>query len=516
VNAPLLIALPGGLHTSGVVTWALRLSQGLAKQGRRVGIVTHRATGAYTPRKPAPLPGVRFFDASHLPTFEDLAGDLGPINAFYADAVNALSEGTDSPVVIAPNLLGDCYGAAAALTLTMPRRVRLLGWCHLDSNYDRAVLEHFAPALSACVAVSSHIHTTLHDSMARAGVPLAHIPYGVPVSSPRPPRGPRSPGPLRLLYAGRLEEGIKRISALTTLSDSLTHSSVPHELTIIGDGPAAESIARDAHSRPHWTLLPPCTPEDLPAHFSAADVFVLPSRAEGLSIAMLEAMSHACVPLVTRVRSGVTDAVEDGICAFTVDAHGSGHEIGKAMAARLAPFVNEQGIEALAHMGERAAARAQSHFALDAHINACARLIDTCAASAARPWPATRATAYTAPATAGTPGGSVPADAALRMTAALESLAGHRVIIHGAGAHTVALAAVLARFSDRIVGITDDDPSRNGTRLWGWPVCTPQSAPPADAVVISSLIHQEEIASAWAGRNGPRVIRLYPARQRAA
>ncbi|MBX3383067.1 MAG: glycosyltransferase [Phycisphaeraceae bacterium] len=514
MNAPLLIPLPGGLHTSGVVTWALRLANGLTQQGRRVGIITHRPADNYAPLAARPAPGVRLFCASHLPAFEPLAGDIAPISAFYADAAHAISDGGNTPVIIAPNLLGDCYAAAAALTLTMPRRVRLVGWCHLDSDYDRAVLQRYAPALSACVAVSAHIHSTLREPMSRLRVHSAHIPYGVPIPT-SPHRPERAPGPLRLLYAGRLEEGVKRVSALAPLSDTLTSHNIPHHLTIIGDGPAAPRIARDAAARPHWSLLPPCPPHNLPAHYTAADLFVLPSRAEGLSIAMLEAMSHGCVPIVTHVRSGVADALTDNLTGITVPADDTPTHIGEAMARRIATLLHQRGISHLAHMGNLAAAHTRDRFSLDRHLSACAALLDTCAASPPRAWPASMPLAYTAPAHPTSPAGSVPFDAAQRMAAALEPLAGKRVILHGAGAHTLALAAVLARFSDRIIAITDDDPARHNTTLWGWPVFSPDHAPPADAVVVSSCIHQEEIAAAWLARRAPAVIRLYPHRSAA-
>ena len=79
----------------------------------------------------------------------------------------------------------------------------------------------------------------------------------------------------------------------------------------------------------------------------------------------------------------------------------------------------------------------------------------------------------------------------------LESLAppGRAVVIHGAGQHTLQLAAVLAASPARIVAVADDDRQRQGQSLWGWPIIAPENAAKMGAtdVVISSWMHQGAI-----------------------
>src|SRR5690606_16312014 len=51
---------------------------------------------------------------------------------------------------------------------------------------------------------------------------------------------------------------------------------------------------------------------EVPAVLAAHDVFLMPSRFEGLPVAALEAMATGCVPAASRIR-GVTDfLIEDG------------------------------------------------------------------------------------------------------------------------------------------------------------------------------------------------------------
>jgi phosphatidyl-myo-inositol dimannoside synthase len=58
--------------------------------------------------------------------------------------------------------------------------------------------------------------------------------------------------------------------------------------------------------------------EDLPARFAAADVFVLPSYNEGMSLAALEALSSG-LPLILTMTGGTEWLVQDNCNGFTYD-----------------------------------------------------------------------------------------------------------------------------------------------------------------------------------------------------
>jgi glycosyltransferase involved in cell wall biosynthesis len=490
--APVLIALPHGLNVSGVTLWALRLSSELARAGRAVSLLLHPEPTGQRRLSVQPAPGVEAIEATGVPPIESARGDLSPFIPHYRDAVRRLaSQARGRPVVLSPNLHGDCYGIAAALCLTDPELVRVLGIQHSDNEYDARVLSHYEPIIGRFVGVSTTITQKLRGRLREGGV--WHLPYGVTAAPTLPPREPVAGRSLRLLYTGRIEHAQKRITALLALSDELARRRIAHDLTLVGDGPACAEIDAAILNKPRIRRLPPVGPDRLATMLDVADIFVLASRYEGLSVSLLEAMARGCVPVVARTESGAAEAVDPGVTGEIADASPTDDDA--AVARALADGVGRAIARGLPAMSQAAWASARDRFGLDRHARGYGALIDELAASEPRAWPAERPCAFSAGEAGGIGSGSVPPDGAARLRAVLESLAGRRVLIHGAGQHTIQLAAVLAASSATIVGFADDDAAKVGTSLWGWPVVAPASAADTGAtdVVISSWMHHDVI-----------------------
>ncbi|MEM1424624.1 MAG: glycosyltransferase family 4 protein, partial [Planctomycetota bacterium] len=441
----MLVILPTALEPSGVVTWAIRLASSLVETGRDARLLLHGAVDG--PIAGAIDPRVRVFEHPELPCFDALAGDLAGVIPVYARAIVAMRRG-GAPVVVSPNLHADCYGAVAALTQTMGADVRTIGWAHSDNRYDERVLAHYEPVLHAVVGVSEVVRDGLARSMASRSDDVHRIPYGVPVGDA--PEERDRDGTLRLVFTGRIEDEQKRATALVYLSRTLERLGVPHELRVVGDGPLQASLERDATASMRWlgTLGPVGVREQL----SWGDALVLPSRYEGLSVSMLEAMACGCAPVVTRVRSGVDEAIEHGRSGVIVDVgvDARPEDAGEGMARAIAAVQRDE----LIGMGRRAHAIAASRYALRAHAERVSALIDSVVRQPPRYWPASRAAAFTS-AHAGS--GSTPADAPARLRGALLALRGRRVALHGTGQHTRDLASVLAtKAGSCVVAFCDD------------------------------------------------------------
>lgn len=518
-QAPFVIALPRGVGVSGVATWALRTSAGLAAAGRPVGLIVHRTTAGHSAVAAAIPDRVRVFDASALPDIDSVNGDLSAFIPFYARVCRTLAAEAKRPVVISPNLLGDCYGIAAALTMADGELLRIVGYQHSPIPYDSTVLRHYAPAITRFVGVSTAVAADLRAGLGEGAggraADVRHVAHGVEPAEKLPDRPPARARPLRILYTGRLENDLKRVGALVELSRELTRRGIDHRLTLVGDGPATDEIERACRGDPEGriTRREPVPPEHVARLLDENDIFVLASRAEGLSVSLLEAMARGCVPVVTRTRSGADQTIDEGVSGEFA-APGTEDEpdfarVGAALADAVARAL-DRGLENLARGAWEAVRR---KFSLAQSVERTATLIEECAAAAPRFWPASRPAAFTAPADSPGGSGAVPPDGAAKLRLTLSRLAGQSIVIHGTGRHTLELGAAIAEAPARIVAFADDDPARVGRAVWGWPIVKPADAGKTGAthVVISSWMNQDAIWSRRAiyERQGMTVHRVY-------
>ncbi len=497
-GSPLLIALPDGLNASGVTTWAVRLASALAASGRVCGLVLHPEPPGQRPIDVALHPGVRIFDLRRLPRLDAEGG--GAFAPAYLAAARSLGARPGGPVVLSPNLVGECYAVAAELTRAHADAVRTIAVHHSDLAYNDAVCAHFEPIVHAFVGVSERITDRLRRNLPARAADVHRIPYGVEAAGIAAPRPPLAGRPVRLLYAGRIEHEQKRVRSLVAMSDALAARGVAHELALVGDGPACPEIDAACASRSWVRRLPPRSPAGIAALLDAADLFVLASRYEGLSVSVLEAMARGCTPVITRTASGAGEQITEGVTGFLVDADdGDDAATGDAMADAV-----QRAIRAGPHRaGAAAAKRARDCFSVERMAGAYAAILDGCAAAPARRWAQDRAVAFT----------TVPADAAERMRAVLDRLAGRRIVVHGAGRHTTELAGVLAESPACVVAFSDDDPARQGGAIRGVPIVAPTDAALTGAtdVLISTFLHESAV---WERRGvyerqGLRVHRVY-------
>jgi colanic acid/amylovoran biosynthesis glycosyltransferase len=150
--------------------------------------------------------------------------------------------------------------------------------------------------------------------------------------------GLRSPGPLtRLLCVGRLTPAKGQILLVQALAQ-LRDAGLPFHLTLVGAGPDRARIesAIAAHGLGHAiTLTGALTQNQVRQRFALADIFVLPSLAEGIPVVLMEAMSCG-VPCVTTPVNGIPELVihdQTGLLATPGDV--------ASLAARLRQLIEQ-------------------------------------------------------------------------------------------------------------------------------------------------------------------------------
>ena len=131
--------------------------------------------------------------------------------------------------------------------------------------------------------------------------------------------------PLRIIYAGRLEQTQKRILDYVAVVKQLSESGIPFRLTIVGEGlrSGVDGAKHPDQQRLEMELSPFIragtvemlgrVPEDkVPGILRQHHVFLLLSEYEGLPVSVIEAMANGCVPVVSRIDSGVSELIEPG------------------------------------------------------------------------------------------------------------------------------------------------------------------------------------------------------------
>lgn len=173
---------------------------------------------------------------------------------------------------------------------------------------------------------------------------------------------------LRVLSLGRIEDRSKGVFWLPKILKLL--DGEPIRLTVAGAGPDEAELRRRCRQledrvRFHGVVAP----RDVSSILSCHDVFLFPSRYEGLPQTIVEAMAGGCVPVASRLR-GVTDIIikheEDGLLFDVGDSRAAGEAIRSL--ARDRTRLEMMSIRARANVGGR--------FGLPAQAAAYAALIE--------------------------------------------------------------------------------------------------------------------------------------------
>jgi glycosyltransferase involved in cell wall biosynthesis len=281
--------------------------------------------------------------------------DLAYVSMLKHDAYVTLGVGRARgfPVVLRPE------GAGATGDLAWQ------GW----GRGGRRIAERCRRA-DAVVAISKPVK----DELRRAGhdpARIVELPNGVPI--PEPPWSRRASW--RVAPAAAFVGRLAREKGLDTLVDAwpAVRAAFPGAtVTLWGDGPERPALAARAASRGlAGAVLFPGPTADPTAALRAADLFVLPSREEGMSMALLEAMALG-VPLVATAIPGNRRLVVD---------FRSGRLVAPGDPAALAAAIVDQwnDYDRAIHMARAARKEAALHYAIPAvarrHLDLFARLI---------------------------------------------------------------------------------------------------------------------------------------------
>ena len=183
---------------------------------------------------------------------------------------------------------------------------------HGDHHYYYELAVRHDRVVHAYVVISRKMHAELLERLPHRADDIYYIPFGIPL----PPRvRSAAAGPLRLIFAGRLDRQ-KGVLELPAIDASLQDRRVDVTWTIVGDGPDGNQLRAEWPESSRVRYRGVLTNEETVACLVGHDVFVLPTRSEGLPVSLLEAMGSGVVPVVSNIPSGVPEIVTPGVTGF--------------------------------------------------------------------------------------------------------------------------------------------------------------------------------------------------------
>ncbi|MGB0911966.1 MAG: glycosyltransferase family 4 protein [Phaeobacter italicus] len=173
-------------------------------------------------------------------------------------------------------------------------------------------------------------------------------------------------GPVRLLFVGRLA-AVKGLRVLLEAFAQVQAALPDVHLTLVGDGEDRahlEALAAPFGEAVHFAGYQ--SQAAVAEAMSSADIFVLPSFAEGVPVVLMEAMASQ-TPVITSVVAGIPELVEDGK---------SGHLVPpgdvETLAARIVSLAQDPQLRA--RMGAHGRARVVAEFDIEIEAARIARL----------------------------------------------------------------------------------------------------------------------------------------------
>ena len=253
------------------------------------------------------------------------------------------------------------------------------GLRNITAGTQQLTYQLYAPALAKYdrVIVFSQLQA---DVLVRLGVPeqrLVVIPNGVDINrwspalpscaSPTLQKVRERIGPKRIfLYVGRLatEKNVEALLQAWRVADPCDSC-----LVIVGDGPLRSSLINqyDDQSVIWWGYEPDQATRI--ALMQVAEVFVLPSLVEGLSLALLEAM--ACGTACVATDAGADGEVLNDGAGIVLSTQGVTSQL-----RTLLPVLLEQPV-LTAELGRKARERALARYTIDRNIDAIETLYDS-------------------------------------------------------------------------------------------------------------------------------------------
>ena len=208
---------------------------------------------------------------------------------------------------------------ASAISGTLSDDVGILGVLHSDD------VEHYEHAYrlglywNKIVSVSNTIEKQLLEYNPSFKSKSDTVYYGIDKFNFKDNLREEDLETIRLVYTGRIVEYQKNVSHFIPIIEELEKRGVNFKITFIGDGDSAEILQEelDQYIREDKVrFLGRVGKQEIISELSKSHAFVLTSEFEGLPLSLLESMHCGCVPIVTDIKSGISEILTHDVNAL--------------------------------------------------------------------------------------------------------------------------------------------------------------------------------------------------------
>jgi glycosyltransferase involved in cell wall biosynthesis len=232
-------------------------------------------------------------------------------------------------------------------------------WWRIDVKIARA-------AFTACISHFCRAQGMIFADQTHWGrMRIVHCGVTPSLYAPAPDHVPGK----RLIFVGRLA-AIKGVAVLLEAFARIRQTHPDASLTLVGDGPerkALEATAARLGIADAVDFAGYLSQSQVADRLSRADIFALPSFAEGVPVVLMEAMASRLPVIAPRV-AGVPELVEDGVSGFNVSPGDA-----DMLTARIDALLSDPALRA--SMGEAGRAKVAAEFDQTAEAAWLKRLI---------------------------------------------------------------------------------------------------------------------------------------------
>ncbi|UAY50688.1 glycosyltransferase family 4 protein [Ferruginibacter albus] len=190
---------------------------------------------------------------------------------------------------------------------------------HGDFGYYYNVVNLNKTIVNCFIAISNKIEWEVHkllDKKSNAAIIKIYFPVAAAIQTNRQKK---STDGFRILFAGHLEER-KGAELIPEIYKKMIEKGMDDFcIDIVGDGVLYEELSQHFKDIKRVSFYGRQSNEFVLGKMKEADVFLFPSKLEGLPNVLIEALGNEAIPIASNLESGVQDIITNNINGILVD-----------------------------------------------------------------------------------------------------------------------------------------------------------------------------------------------------